>query len=53
VGNIAINDSFMIEAAIYKILSRRFRSRPYYVDILELFHEVKAMLWTRPICSDA
>eukprot|EP00048_Salpingoeca_helianthica_P015137 m.225226 g.225226 ORF g.225226 m.225226 type:complete len:356 (-) comp16647_c0_seq1:76-1143(-) len=39
VGNIAINDSFMIEAAIYKILSRRFRSRSYYVDILELFHE--------------
>ena len=39
VGNIAINDAFMVEAAIYKILARRFRSRPMYVDILELFHE--------------
>ena len=40
VGNIAINDSFMLEAAIYQLLKTYFRSEKYYVDLLELFHEV-------------
>lgn len=39
IGMIAINDSFYLEAAIYKILKKYFRSESYYVDILELFHE--------------
>ncbi|KAL7423444.1 Farnesyl pyrophosphate synthetase [Cryptotrichosporon argae] len=39
VGNIAINDSFMLEAAIYYLLKKHFRSAPYYVDLLELFLE--------------
>ena len=38
VGNIAINDSFMLEAAIYFLLKRHFRNESYYVDLLELFH---------------
>ena len=40
VGNIAINDSFMLEAAIYHLLKAHFRSENYYVNLLELFHEV-------------
>jgi farnesyl diphosphate synthase len=40
VGNIAINDSFMLEASIYFLLKKHFRSEKYYVDLLELFHEV-------------
>jgi len=40
VGNIAINDSFMLEAAIYHLLKSHFRSESYYVDLLEIFHEV-------------
>lgn len=40
VGNIAINDSFMLEAAIYYLLKKHFRQQPYYVDLLELFLEV-------------
>ncbi|GAA95763.1 uncharacterized protein L969DRAFT_85467 [Mixia osmundae IAM 14324] len=40
VGNIAINDAFMLEAAIYYLLKKHFRSQPYYVDLLELFHDV-------------
>ena len=40
VGNIAINDAFMLEAAIYFLLKKHFRSQPYYVDLLELFHDV-------------
>ena len=42
VGNIAINDSFMLEAAIYFLLKKHFRNESYYVDLLELFHEVRS-----------
>lgn len=42
VHNIAINDSFMLEGAIYHLLKKHFRSEPYYVHLLELFHEVRA-----------
>ncbi|CAI1507251.1 hypothetical protein SEUBUCD646_0J00510 [Saccharomyces eubayanus] len=40
VGDIAINDAFMLEAAIYKLLKSHFRSEKYYIDVTELFHEV-------------
>lgn len=40
VGMIAINDSFMLEGAIYVLLKKYFREEKSYVDILELFHEV-------------
>lgn len=40
VGNIAINDAFMLEAAIYFLLKKHFKSSAYYVDLLELFHDV-------------
>lgn len=40
VAEIAINDSFMLEAAIYFLLKKHFRSEPYYVYLLELFHDV-------------
>ncbi|KAJ7711277.1 farnesyl-diphosphate synthase [Mycena metata] len=39
VGMIAINDSFMLEAAIYFLLKKHFRGDACYVDLLELFHE--------------
>ncbi|KAG8215890.1 farnesyl-diphosphate synthase [Butyriboletus roseoflavus] len=39
VSNIAINDSFMLEGAIYHLLKKYFRSEPYYIHLLELFHE--------------
>lgn len=40
VETIAINDSFLIEGAIYRVLKKHFSKRPYYLDLLELFHEV-------------
>lgn len=40
VQDVAINDAFMLEAAIYYLLKKYFRSETYYVDLLELFHEV-------------
>ncbi|KAI0363064.1 farnesyl-diphosphate synthase [Pilatotrama ljubarskyi] len=39
VGYIAINDSFMLEGAIYYLLKKHFRTEPYYVHLLELFHD--------------
>ncbi|PBK83495.1 terpenoid synthase [Armillaria gallica] len=39
VGYIAINDSFMLESAIYFLLKKHFRAESYYVDLLDLFHE--------------
>lgn len=39
VGMIAINDAFMLEGAIYHLLKIHFRSKTYYVDLLELIHE--------------
>ena len=41
VNYIAINDSFMLEGAIYKLLKNHFRGESYYVDLLDLFHEVR------------
>lgn len=40
VGMIAINDAFMLEGAIYVLLKRYFKQEKYYVDLMELFHEV-------------
>ncbi|KAI0665769.1 farnesyl-diphosphate synthase [Trametes maxima] len=39
VGLIAVNDSFMLEGAIYFLLKKHFRTEPYYVHLLELFHD--------------
>jgi hypothetical protein len=39
VGMIAINDSFMLEAAVYRLIKVHFKGQPYYVDLVELFQE--------------
>ncbi|CAI9740848.1 farnesyl pyrophosphate synthase-like [Octopus vulgaris] len=40
IGKIAINDSFFLEMSIYTLLRKYFRSKPYYVELLELFHSI-------------
>lgn len=40
VGEIAINDAFMLEGAIYCLLKNHFKQDSYYVELLELFHDV-------------
>jgi len=37
---IAINDSFILESYVFKILERHFRHLPIYVDLVDLFHQV-------------
>ncbi|XP_043972729.1 farnesyl pyrophosphate synthase isoform X2 [Gambusia affinis] len=39
IGLDAINDSFLVEASIYRLLRRQCRGQPYYVHLLELFNE--------------
>ncbi|KAF0331463.1 Farnesyl pyrophosphate synthase [Colletotrichum sp. SAR11_59] len=51
VGNIAINDSFMLEAAIYTLLKRFFREHASYVDLIELFHEVTFQTELGQLCD--
>ncbi|KAI9720341.1 MAG: Farnesyl pyrophosphate synthetase [Chrysothrix sp. TS-e1954] len=40
VGNIAINDAFMLESSIYILLKRHFRPHADYLAMLELFLDV-------------
>ncbi|EIN04079.1 isoprenoid biosynthesis-like protein [Punctularia strigosozonata HHB-11173 SS5] len=40
VGLISINDAFMLEGAIYHLLKKYFRQDSYYVELLDLFHDV-------------
>lgn len=51
VGMVAINDAFMLEAAIYTLLKKFFRDHPAYVDLLELFHEVTYQTEIGQLCD--
>jgi farnesyl diphosphate synthase len=37
---IAINDSFLLESCVFKILKRYFGAEPYYSQLVDLFIEV-------------
>ncbi|XP_073408414.1 farnesyl pyrophosphate synthase-like isoform X1 [Dendrobates tinctorius] len=39
IGLDAINDSFLLEASIYRVLKKYCRQQPYYLSLLELFLE--------------
>jgi hypothetical protein len=50
VGTIAVNDSFLIESAIFRVLKKYFSKRAFYVDLLELMHEVSmCFVWNKEI----
>ncbi|KAJ3289077.1 Farnesyl pyrophosphate synthetase [Rhizoclosmatium sp. JEL0117] len=40
VGMIAINDAFIVEATIYRLIKKYFRGHAFYADLLDLMHEV-------------
>ncbi|CAJ0966316.1 unnamed protein product [Ranitomeya imitator] len=42
IGLDAINDSFLLEASVYRVLKKYCRRQPYYLSLLELFLEVKS-----------
>jgi len=37
---IAVNDAIMLQSSIYYLLKLHFRDQPYYLDLLEIFHDV-------------
>mmetsp|Transcript_45840 Transcript_45840/g.107118 ORF Transcript_45840/g.107118 Transcript_45840/m.107118 type:complete len:436 (-) Transcript_45840:46-1353(-) len=39
VDEIAINDAFLLEMLVYRVLKRHFWNEPYYVDLIDLFME--------------
>nr|APG79414.1 FPS5 [Eucommia ulmoides] len=41
VGMIAINDGLMLRNHVPRILRKHFRTKPYYLELLDLFHEVE------------
>lgn len=43
IGLDAINDAFLLEGSIYRLLRRHCRRQPYYVHLLELFTEVEIL----------
>ncbi|KAK6219770.1 farnesyl pyrophosphate synthase [Colletotrichum tabaci] len=51
VGMVAINDAFLLEAAIYTLLRKFFREHASYVDLLELFHEVTLQTELGQLCD--
>ncbi|KAI0472084.1 terpenoid synthase [Xylariaceae sp. FL0804] len=52
VGMIAINDSFLLESAIYTLLKKHFKgTHPAYYDMMELFHEVTLQTEFGQLCD--
>jgi farnesyl diphosphate synthase len=41
VGLKAINDSLLLEGAVFQLVREHFRNEPYYIDLLELIHETR------------
>lgn len=40
VGLIAVNDAFIIESMVYRLLYLNFRDEKYYIKLIDLFHQV-------------
>lgn len=51
VGMVAINDAFMLEAAIYFLLKKHFRQEKSYIDLVELFQEVTLQTELGQLCD--
>ncbi|KAI9267803.1 farnesyl pyrophosphate synthase [Sporodiniella umbellata] len=51
VGMIAINDSFILKSCIYIFLKKYFKKTDYYIDVVELFHEVTFQTELGQLCD--
>jgi len=36
----AVNDALILEGAVFQMIRKNFRKEPFYVDLIDLFHEV-------------
>src|ERR1700761_7942366 len=41
VGFMAVNDALILEGAIFQMIRKHFRKESFYVDIIDLLHEVR------------
>ena len=46
IGTLAMNDAILLENGIYIILKKYFCDKPYYLRILETFHDVRSSEFT-------
>ena len=49
VGLIAINDALILEGAIYQMVRAHFKRESYYIDLVDVLHEVRSgfmLSWT-------
>ncbi|KAG0749184.1 hypothetical protein G6F66_000397 [Rhizopus arrhizus] len=51
VGMVAINDAFILESCIYIFLKKYFKGTDYYVELIELFHEVTFQTELGQLCD--
>jgi farnesyl diphosphate synthase len=40
IGDLAINDAFLLTGVLYYLLDRYLFNKPYYTEIVGLFHDV-------------
>ena len=40
IGTAAINDGIYLESCVYTLIKQYCRGKPYYLDVMELFHDV-------------
>jgi len=40
VGLVAVNDAFILESMVYKLIHLNFKNEKYYVNLVDLFHQV-------------
>jgi farnesyl diphosphate synthase len=43
VGMMAVNDALILEGAIFQMIRKHFRKEPFYVDLIDLMHEVRTI----------
>lgn len=51
VGMVAINDAFILESCIYIFLKKYFKKTDYYIELVELFHEVTFQTELGQLCD--
>ena len=40
VGLVAVNDAFILESMVYRLVNLNFKDEKYYIKIVDLFHQV-------------
>ncbi|KZV66046.1 farnesyl diphosphate synthase [Peniophora sp. CONT] len=52
VGMMAINDALILEGAIYQMIRTHFKRESYYIDLVDVMHEVRpSAFWRDPTVS--